>query len=68
MENILDMIILITLCVGLTILFIKESDNIKGKSKDDIEKVIGPWGKIMFWGFIISFGLFLFLSNNGFFD
>ena len=39
MENILNFIILITLCVGLTILFIKESDNIKGKSKDDLNFV-----------------------------
>tara|TARA_B100001250_G_scaffold288103_1_gene249859 strand:+ start:742 stop:945 length:204 start_codon:yes stop_codon:yes gene_type:complete len=64
MENILNILILIILCVGLTIFFIKESDNIKGQSKNDVNEVLQPWGKIMFWSFIIIFGIYLLLYGT----
>ena len=66
MENILDMIILITLSGWLTTFLIKEK--IEGESKVRIKIIIKNMGQLHFWGMIISFFLFLFLSNNGFFD
>jgi len=66
MENILDMILLFTFSGWLTTFLIKE--NVIGESKEDIKKYINNMGQLYFWGMIISFFLFLFLSGNGFFD
>jgi amino acid permease len=60
MENILNLLIGITLVAGLVIFFIKNSDKARRQGTTSaIEKVIGPWGKIMFWGFVIVFFIYL---------
>lgn len=64
MESMLNILIVIILCIGLTIFFIKESDSLKGQSKADVDKAIGPWGKIMFWSFVIVFGIYLLIFGT----
>ena len=65
MENILNILLVVVIAVGLTIFFIKNSDKARQQGvSSDIEKVTEPWGKIMFWAFIIIFVICLLLFGD----
>ncbi len=65
MENIINILLVVVIAVGLTIFFINNSDKARQQGVSSaVEKVTEPWGKIMFWAFIIIFGIYLLLFGD----